>query len=245
MRATLKHTRKYGWRHSLPDQRDMLFSAPLHLAIPQKVDLSGKCSLIEDQGDLGSCTAHALGCCLEFITGNKDLSRLFIYWNERYLEGNVNNDVGATMRTGAKVCAKFGSSLESLWPYNVKRFAAKPTKAVFSEALKHKAIQYFALYGIQSMKVALSQGYPFGIGISVYESFNSGKVATTGKVPMPKTNESLLGGHAVAIVGYDETKQMFKARNSWGISWGLKGYFWIPYAYLGNSQLASDAWCLR
>ncbi len=81
-------------------------------------------------------------------------------------------------------------------------------------------------------------------GFSVYESFESDSVASTGVVPMPSPNEQLLGGHAVVLVGYDDTKKVWIVRNSWGTNWGQAGYFTMPYAYLTNSNLASDFWTI-
>ncbi len=243
---TSRFGRKYAWRRDVPDQRDMVFSAPLHAALPDHVDLSALCGHIEDQGNLGSCTAHALGTCLEFITTkNRDLSRLFIYYNERAVEGDIMSDNGAMIRTGAKVCSKYGSPVETYWPYNIHSFNHKPPPVAYQEGVKHKALSYQSIVGLQAMKACLAQGFPFAAGISVYDSFESDAVAQTGIVPMPKSTESLLGGHAIAVVGYNDAKQMFLVRNSWGTLWGLKGYFWIPYAYLGNTSLASDHWTLR
>lgn len=94
------------------------------------------------------------------------------------------------------------------------------------------------------MKNCLNQGFSFVIGFLVYPSFESPMVAKTGMVPLPKPNEVSLGGHAITIVGYDDSKNSFYARNSWGLNWGLKGYFYIPYSYLSNPNLASDAWTI-
>ena len=239
--------RKYAWKRDIPDQRDMMFSAPLHAALPSKVDLSSKCEPIEDQGVLGSCVSHAIGTCLEFVTTKsaKDLSRLFIYYNCRVLEHDVTQDNGTTIRTGAKVCTKYGSAIETLWPYDIKKFTIKPPVTAYQDAPKQKASQYMALNGLLPMKTCLVQGFPFAIGISVYESFETEKVASTGIIPMPKSNEQMLGGHAICAVGYNDTKNAFYCRNSWGIRWGIKGHFWIPYAYLTNTSLAGDAWTLR
>ncbi len=70
-------------------------------------------------------------------------------------------------------------------------------------------------------------------------------LAQTGIVPMPGGNEKSLGGHAVLAVGYDDTKQMFLVRNSWGNGWGIGGYFWMPYQYLDDRKLSDDFWTIR
>jgi C1A family cysteine protease len=94
------------------------------------------------------------------------------------------------------------------------------------------------------MKTCLASGFPIVVGIAVYSSFESGTVAKTGVVPMPKSNEECLGGHAVVCVGYDDKAQTWIMRNSWGLGWGNKGYFTLPYLYLLDSSLCSDLWCI-
>ena len=91
----------------------------------------------------------------------------------------------------------------------------------------------------------LADGYPVVFGFTVYESFESDVVARTGVVPMPGKREKVLGGHAVVCVGYDRSKKAFLVRNSWGTSWGQGGYFWMPFAYLTNNNLADDLWTVR
>ena len=89
----------------------------------------------------------------------------------------------------------------------------------------------------------LADGFPFVFGFTVYESFETLKVAQTGIVPMPKKSERTLGGHAVMAIGYDQKQKHFIVRNSWGPQWGQAGYFTMPYAYL--ETLASDFWTIR
>ena len=95
------------------------------------------------------------------------------------------------------------------------------------------------------MKQSIIDGFPFVFGISVYESFESNNVKNTGFVPMPNTStEKLLGGHAIMAVMFDDDKKVFGCRNSWGPDWGDKGYFYLPYEYILNSNLASDFWII-
>lgn len=98
---------------------------------------------------------------------------------------------------------------------------------------------------VNQIKGCLANGYPFVFGFTVYSSFESEAIAQTGQVPMPGPNESVLGGHAVLAVGYDDSHQVFIVRNSWGGTWGLKGYCTFPYAYLLDSNLSDDFWTVQ
>src|SRR5437588_133133 len=138
---------------------------------------------------------------------------------------------------------------EKLWPYsdaNPGPFTKKPSAAAFADGRKHPAVVYQRLPQVDiQLKGCLASGYPFVFGISVYESFESSAVAKSGKVPMPKPKEKMLGGHAILAVGYDDTQRRFIIRNSWGPDWGVKGYFTLPYEYVLDSNLADDFWTIR
>jgi C1A family cysteine protease len=173
-------------------------------------------------------------------------SRLFIYYNERVMEGTVNSDSGAQIRDGIKSVGQQGDCAETLWPYDIANFEDKPPASCYNNAVMHKAILYQRVTRTANqMKGCLASGYPFVLGFSVYASFMSAAVAKTGHAPMPKSNEQLEGGHAVLAVGYDDANQWFIVRNSWGIGWGMKGYFTLPYAYLLDQNLADDFWTIR
>jgi C1A family cysteine protease len=242
----------YGWLPDRPDQRDRLYAA---IAAPPKklppsVDLRAQCSPVENQGDLGSCTANALVGNLEFLEKKSgkpatDLSRLFIYYNERAMEGTINEDSGAMIRDGVKSLVKLGVCSEKKWPYNVAKFTAKPPAACFKEALNHQVISYHRILTLQDMRNCLAEGYPFVFGFTVYTAFESQAVAKSGKLDLPKPSEKALGGHAVMAVGYDDQTNRFLIRNSWDTDWGMKGYFTMPYDYLSNGNLADDFWTLR
>jgi len=212
----------------------------------------------------GNCTANAIGAGHQFgqikqsitsetpeaiaaaIKASFVPSRLFVYYNERVMIGTVNEDSGAVLRDGLKSVAKEGVCPEDMWPYDISRFRQRPPEECYREALNHQVISYRAVpQNLEQMKGCLAEGYPFVFGFSVYESFESPAVAKTGIVPMPKMSESMLGGHAVIAVGYEDTKQWFIVRNSWGDTWGDKGYCYMPYAYLINPGLAADFWTIR
>jgi len=243
----------YGWVPDRPDHRDKLYGTTQRLSVnslPAKVDLRKSCPAVEDQGELGSCTAHALSSTMEFLfkkAGHRilNLSRLFIYYNERELEGTVGEDSGATLRNGIKTLVKQGACSEARWPYKIPRFTDKPTEACYVSAQTRLIQSYLRVQGLTQMKQCLADGYPFVFGFSVFESFESEGVAKTGTVPIPDLNEADLGGHAVMCVGYDDSTKRVMVRNSWGKDWGNKGYFTMPYEYISDPDLADDMWTIR
>jgi len=244
----------YGWKKQLPDFRDYQFTVSKEVlkALPPKIDLRPICPPVVDQGQLGSCTANAIGAAHRFDQIKQkakiqfEPSRLFIYYNERVIEGTVKSDAGAEIRDGIKTLNIQGACTETTWPYVISKFKTKPTIKAYTEGLLHQSVKYQAVtQTLDQMKGTLASGFPFVYGFTVYSSFESVSVAKTGIVPIPLKNESVLGGHAVLCVGYDDTKQWFITMNSWGASWGDKGYFYIPYAYLTNPNLASDFWVIQ
>jgi C1A family cysteine protease len=263
--VTPRKTARYGWTPDLPDARDHLFSAPAIAlaALPPSADLRSQCPPVYDQEQIGSCTANAIGAAFEFETTKQGLpdfmpSRLFIYYNERAMEGTIGTDSGAQIRDGVKSVAKLGVCPETEWPYDGTQansdgtFPAgdpageKPTDACYKDALSHTATTYSRVVrDLDQMRGCLAAGYPFVFGFTVYESFESSAVAKTGVVPMPAPDEQVLGGHAVLAVGYDDSAQTFLVRNSWGTTWGQAGYFTMPYAYLTTRGLSSDFWTIR
>ena len=243
--------RGYGWRPDLPDRRDYMFSQFVSIGhLPSKIDLRKFCPPVEDQGRLGSCTANALVGNMEFLeVRNKcrfsDMSRLFVYYNERVLEDTVGYDSGATLRDGIKTLKKLGVCAEGICPYVISRFTEKPCARAYDDGLNHQIQAYMRLTSIGQMKRCLADGFPFVFGFSVYESFELPSVAKTGVVNMPGNDERVLGGHAVMAVGYNDLSKRFLVRNSWGSKWGMKGYFTMPYDYLDNRSLSNDFWTIR
>lgn len=220
------------------------FSAPALLTgnfrstLPASVDLrsTGKVSPVYDQGQLGSCTAFAMGKGLRETLTNmsgsaaKPVSALYLYYKERQLRGSVNDDSGAMMSDGVNVLKTNGDCLDGTMPYDIAKFKVKPSAAAEKEAANLKIDSYTLLNGLDGLKAELAAGHPAVFGFTVYQSFM--KIDSTGKMPMPAANESVLGGHAVFIVGYDDAKQVLIIRNSWSTTWGDKGYFYMPYAYV-------------
>jgi C1A family cysteine protease len=245
---------RYGWIPDLPDRRDRVFAAPAATlgALPPHVDLRPLCPPVYNQGALGSCTAQAIAGAMQVDQAKQaehepfTPSRLFIYYNERAIEGTVDEDAGAMLRDGIKSVAKQGAPHEQLWPYVIPRFRTRPPAAAYRDGGGHQALLYQRVPRLlDQMLGCLADGFPFVFGFSVYESFESRAVAASGDVPMPRAREALLGGHAVLAVGYDEASRRFLVRNSWGGGWGQRGYGTIPYDYLLDGGLSDDFWTIR
>jgi len=238
--------------------------------LPTKVDKRKYCSIIEDQGDQGSCTAHANAGVVEWLEnvelahklvgpaaslvfpgGFQHVSRSMIYYNEREAEGTVDEDSGAMLSTGVQVVENIGVCRETLWPYSDQTMYTKPSQPCYDEAAKHKVLYAYQLNDIVEMKHCLAQGYPFVFGVTCYDSFLSDTVAKDGIVPMPGYYETPQGGHALSCFGYDDNMTdggmtgFFLFRNSWGTGWGQMGYGWIPYAYLSNPRFAEEFYTYR
>jgi C1A family cysteine protease len=251
----MRTKRFYGRIPDTPDQRDFLYQ-PVPVTVPADLDLRPAQPPVFDQGALGSCVANGTAGELEAqaLTQKEPfsvLSRLFIYYNARAMEGTVQEDAGANIRDGIKSVASQGVCPEAEWPYDIGQFAVQPSAQCYTDAMRFQALKYQSVaQTAAALKAALVSARGLVIGISVYESFESQAVEQTGIVPLPAPTEQMLGGHCVRLVGYtdnglaDVPAQHFIGMNSWGTGWGMKGFFAIPYAYITDPNLASDFWAI-
>lgn len=258
--------RKLNWVRDSIDHRDLSYGIVVNphpaIVLPPSADLRPNDTPIMDQGQIGSCTSQAWGGLMDFIqmadikknqlnapevfkNTFDPVSRLFIYYNERVLEGDPGQDGGAQLRDGAMALMRWGVCEETLWPYDPNQIFVMPNQAAFLEAAKRKITTCMKLHTPFDFKHCLSSGNPIVFGATLFDSFESDQVAANGIVPMPTQYDSPIGGHATMIVGYDDAKQWYIVRNSWGNGWGDKGYFYLPYAYAHNSQWCSDFWTAK
>jgi len=258
---------RFGWVRDLPDQRDLAYSAPLAMLrhLPAHIDLRPQCPPVYDQGRIGSCTANAIGAAIQFdrmkLGKTPDFvpSRLFIYYNERAMEGHIAFDAGAQIRDGIKSVNKLGVCTEPDWPYidtpaeydggpfpADSPEAQRPPDDCYEKALRFRVMLYQRLnQSLSQLKSCFASGYPFVFGFTVYDSFFEEQGVQKVTIPLPSDNDSVLGGHAVMAVGYGDAQRVFIVRNSWGVDQGDHGYFYMPYSYVTEPNLASDFWTIR
>lgn len=235
-------------RADRPDDRDYDYNFARDPNPKSVVDLRHLASPVEDQLHLGSCVGQAIVGAFELMINQLypgkfiDLSRLFVYYNARLYEGGyyLNEDVGAYVRDGIKAVNKWGVCAERLWPYVVEEFASPPSIQSYEDAKSRIIRNYYRVYSVEDMIDAMNKGYPVVISMNVYDSFYNLSYPGLDVLDMPSSYEDLIGGHAVALVGYDLDKKMLLARNSFGLDWGDRGYFWIPFDYAVKDLM--DCW---
>ena len=209
---------------------------------------------VYDQGDLNSCTANVLCAAMQYNNNVKG-ARLFVYYNERKIENTIDEDDGAYLSDGIEALKIYGVCQEKEWQYvdNDVKFKIKPPRYCYNNALAHRAYKVKNIaQDLSKMKKAIWSGYPITLGIKIYESFELEEVKKTGIVSLPYVDyDDYIGGHAILVVGYDDEMSIennniggWICRNSYGTSWGDKGYFYIPYKYLLDKTLTTNLWII-
>lgn len=240
-----------NFKISPKDDRDYV-AKPSAIQLSTSSDLSSFCTSVKDQGSLGSCTAFAcVGMMEHFFKKNKIaivddlLSELFLYYNTRVLIENepASSDSGAYLRDVLKAMNRYGVCLEKSFPYS-SNCARIPGKPCYTEGSTYQVVKYANIpttnlnTTLNDLKSLIGSGNTFVGGIMCYSNFFND---VKGLIPAP--SGSIIGGHAVLFVGYDDTKRVFKFKNSWGKNWGDKGYGYLPYSYLLTGSLV-DLWTI-
>lgn len=227
---------------NLPNARPKQLPSP-SAPLPPKVDLRAQATGIYDQLELGSCTAYAVGKGLrEFMlkaSGQPtELSGLFLYYEARKLRGNTAEDSGSTVSDAMKAAGAVGCAPEAVWPYDLFKFAEKPPSEAYKAAKAFRLQGGVQLAGLSDIKKALAAGQMVVFGMYIFRPFRDLEVDT---VPMPGDHDVPVGGHAIAVVGYDDQRQALLLRNSFGRQWGKEGHAYLPYAYC-TPERVMDIW---
>ena len=237
---------KLKYNFNKPDPRDYVFKPTINVKTPPNTLLVPVCGVL-NQGNLGSCVSNATCLAINIATnGNLINSRLFLYYCCRDADGSdMESDTGSSIRSICKAIKNFGLTAETNWPYDISKFSKLPSLNSFRNQYKINSFLYnFIQNGpnlINDIKNSLISKNVVLFGMKIYSSFMTPYVQNTGIVPIPNTKtEVLMGGHCMAIIGYDETKKYIICQNSWGISWGDKGKCYLPYALIQNNNLCMD-----
>jgi C1A family cysteine protease len=264
MSLSVRKNARYGWQRDLPDHRDRIYNLEESVLrppqLPSRFSLRKEMPMVYDQDELGSCTANAVAAVVEHREAREGKprrtpSRLFIYYGEREIEGTIREDSGAQIRDGIKVVATLGAPPEKPdWPYDIAKFADRPSKKAYADAKLNVAIRYQRIIpggAGAPIRTAVHSDHPVVFGFAVPRSFEGAKWKPAEQaLSLPGASERFIGGHAVVIVGWDFSKRRFpvevvEIRNSWGGGWGDKGYFWMDARWFEPSAgLTGDFWVI-
>ena len=256
---------KLSYKQQQPDERNyvyiscqtqqennILLKNPQKSIVCTKVNLPTSYSIpttklsttILDQGYVGDCVCNAAAFAITSAVQTLKPSRLCLYALARILtDVPLSDDSGLNVIDAGTTIKKYGVCQETAWPRVESNYSVMPPLSALKNCNTFNSFAYyFVNQDLQSIKQALVTNYsPIIFGINVYDSFMTSQVTSTGIIPMPNTKtESLLGGHCLVVVGYNDTTQLFTAINSWGTGWGKKGYCYFPYKYLTDPNLAMD-----
>lgn len=243
--------RRYGYRKNPSDHRDFGISSFRMIqptAPPPSFSLKEFLGPVKDQGAEGSCTAHAGTENFEFLyrkyKGDTPIfSPAFLYYQERVIDGDPNDDGGSTGRSSCQAMHNSGVCLESQMPYVPGQYAIPPTPSQVQDALAYISGAYHFLGTVFDIKSCIASGYCCMIGFTVYDSFE--RIGPDGVMPIPdKAAESVLGGHEVLCYGYNDLTQHLSILNSWGTSFGDSGSFYMPYVCAADPDILLDC-CIQ
>jgi len=238
-----------GCKKSPPDKRDKRLtrmSPALAAKLPAKLDYTKKMSAVSDQGDEGTCVGFA---CVDGMKEYQEkaewakdiqLSVRYVYSEAKKIDGFPDEE-GTDIRCALKILKNKGVPPDDCWPYKAHQ-NDKPCKKAAELAAPYKITKYVSLKTEKEMKESLNTNGPFIAGVEVYyQAWTDAE--DNGKVTMPDKDDSLEGGHAICIVGYDDKKKLYKFKNSWSKSWGDKGYGYLPYEYM--KKYLMDGWSAK
>ncbi len=242
----------FNYTRQLEDNRDIKYPTILHKDIntTRVFSLDKTKFKIYDQGKLGSCVSNATSGCINYYNATINPSRLYIYFNARAMNKNINNDTGIAVRDGCKSVFNYHTCNENDWIYDESNFTTMPPLKCYTSSFNYNNFIYYSVsQELTQLKTCLLSNNPVMFGFMVYTSFMSKDVSGTGIVTMPTETDfivgeniehKVIGGHCSILVGFDDDKQLFICVNSWSDKWGDKGFFYMPYQYILDPLLAYD-----
>lgn len=221
--------------------------------LPQKIDLRKFLTSVEEQ--IGnSCVANAMAGAYEYLAKRElgeaaDVSRLYIYFNARYMDDMHDDDAGAYMQSAINGLIEYGACSEELWPNNEDSINDEPPAEAYEHGAYFKVVdKEYIETDLDLWRETLAEGYPIAFALNTFDSFDDA-CKNKGRVPMPRKTDNTRdthGWHAMLCVGYSDIDKVFIVRNSWGKQWGDKGYCYIPYDYMMHDDYNShDSWIIK
>lgn len=230
--------------------------------LPERVDLHQRFAAVRNQGQRGTCVAHACAAVREFLTGEQsassNFSEQFLYWACK--KHDLIPGEGTFIRVGMNRLEFDGIPDESAWPYNPHPIAGNegqdPPPAGAVEQAGQNKIQSstsLAANNVATLQQALADGSPIAFSVPVYSGWFAEPTHSSGDVRLPLPGEKVEGGHAMCMVGYEVDAAVpgggyFLVRNSWGPGWGrdnpvAAGHARIPFAFI--SQYGKSAYIAK
>ena len=215
--------------------------------LPKSADLKKYFPPIKNQGKQGACSSFSLTSVFEYFINNEthqndDMSEAYVYYNAREIQGDTSIDEGANLYNVIRGMASKGVCLEELCPYDSSVFDKRPSDEAYEDGKGHTVTTAKDIpISVEIVKSAINEGYPV---VGCFRIFESLQENTSGYIPMPTDNERSSEEekfHAMVICGYNDKHGHFIVRNSWGTDFGDKGYCYLPYSYLRDSDLTRYA----
>ncbi len=237
------------------------YEPPKNITLPESVDLRGNFTRIKNQGNQGSCLAHALTSIFEYavkLNTSKaiDLSEAFLYYNARKMDttGDVDTstDIGSRVKPAIASLMEYGIATEEVCPYNDADYTTPPSDEAYADAKTRRLIKALNVNRSSvDIKKALAEGYPVEAHFILCPTFTDASIGGYVAMPTETEIEEALSlddsqkprhhNHAMVIVGYSDKLNCFVVRNSWGDDWGDNGYCYIPYIYVDDKRLFINA----
>jgi len=245
------------------DIRDLPYRPPVENLpdkYPEDIEkrLSGYAAagLVRNQGKEGACTGFGLAAVVNTLywlearkhgqemTKHDAVSPRMLYHLARFYDEWPGEDYqGSSCRGALKGWHRHGVCLEEKWPYIDGKFS-RPMEGWETNAINHPLGVYYRIQrdSVVDMQAAICQTGAIYVSSNVHEGWRmrpgKGELKSFSDLPVIKHKDTILGGHAFALVGYNDVG--FVVQNSWGSTWGLKGFAILPYEdWVAHG---SDAW---